>query len=107
LPGLQGIGHVIADAAYDADLQRIFIADDLGATAHIKANSSRTKKPTIDRTALQRAASNQILLRQNQTLPKDRPALQENHLSLNGLRLSRLCHDMASINADNTWLMRS
>ncbi len=48
MKGLRGIGHVIADAAYDADPLRIFIADDLGATAQIKANSSRTRKPTID-----------------------------------------------------------
>ncbi len=29
LSGLQGVGHVIADAAYDADPLRAFIADDL------------------------------------------------------------------------------
>ena len=46
--GLQGVGHVIADAAYDADPLRAFIAHDLGATAHIKANPSRTDKPPID-----------------------------------------------------------
>src|SRR3546814_3910649 len=40
--------HVIADAAYDADPLRAFIADDLGATAQIKANPSRTAKPPID-----------------------------------------------------------
>ena len=34
LAGLQGVGHVIAD--------------DLGATAQIKANPSRTRKPSID-----------------------------------------------------------
>jgi transposase len=48
LKGLKGVGHVIADAAYDADPLRTLIADDLGATAHIKANPSRTRKPTID-----------------------------------------------------------
>lgn len=40
LAGLKGVGHVIADAAYDADPLRAFIADYLGATAHIKANPS-------------------------------------------------------------------
>ena len=40
--------HVIADAAYDADPPRAFIANDLGATAQIKANPSRTSKPPID-----------------------------------------------------------
>lgn len=48
LSGLPGVGHVIADAAYDADPLRTFIADELGATAQIKANSSRTQKPPID-----------------------------------------------------------
>jgi transposase len=48
LTGLKGVGHVIADAAYDADPLRVFIADSLGATAHIKANPSRTGKPPID-----------------------------------------------------------
>ena len=45
---MKGVGHVIADAAYDADPLRVFIADSLGATAHIKANPSRTGKPPID-----------------------------------------------------------
>lgn len=48
LAGLQGGGHVIADATYDVDPLRAFIADDLGVTAQIKANPSRTKKPPID-----------------------------------------------------------
>jgi transposase len=46
--GWQGVGHVIADAAYDADPLRAFIADELKATAQIKANPSRTGKPPID-----------------------------------------------------------
>ena len=48
LSGLKGVGHVIADAAYDADPLRAFIADDLGATAQIKANPSRSIPPPID-----------------------------------------------------------
>ena len=48
LAGLRGVGHVIADAAYDADPLRAFIADDLGATAQIKANPGRAKTPPID-----------------------------------------------------------
>ncbi|MBB4611545.1 transposase [Sphingomonas yabuuchiae] len=47
LAGLNGVGHVIVDAAYDADHLRTFIADDLGATAQIKSNPSRTAKPPI------------------------------------------------------------
>ena len=45
---MQGVGDVIADAAYDADPLRTFIADDLGATAQIKANSRRAITPPID-----------------------------------------------------------
>ena len=48
LSGLQGVGHVIADAAYDADPLRAFIAHDLGACAQIKANPTRTNKPPTD-----------------------------------------------------------
>lgn len=48
LTGLRGVGHVIADAACDADPLRAFVADNLGATAHIKANPRRTTTPPID-----------------------------------------------------------
>lgn len=48
LAGLNGVGHVIADAAYDAGPLREFITDALGATAQIKANPSRACAPTID-----------------------------------------------------------
>ena len=48
LTGLLGVGHVIADAAYDADPLRAFIADDLKAAAQIKTNPSRTSKPPVD-----------------------------------------------------------
>lgn len=48
LSGLKGVGHVIADAAYDAGPLRAFIASDLGASVHIKANPGRSAKPLID-----------------------------------------------------------
>ena len=38
----------MADAAYDADHLRQFIADDLGATPQIKQNPTRTVKQPID-----------------------------------------------------------
>jgi transposase len=38
----------MADAAYDADHLRQFIADDLGATAQVKQNQSRTARQPID-----------------------------------------------------------
>ena len=47
--GLEGVGHVIADAGYDADHLRAFIADDLGATAQIRQNPSRSGTKAIDR----------------------------------------------------------
>jgi transposase len=48
LEGLTGIGHVIADAAYDADHFRDFIADSLIASAQIKQNPSRSGSRNID-----------------------------------------------------------
>lgn len=48
LSGLRNVGHVIADAAYDADRLRTFIANDLGATAQIKANPTRKRVSPID-----------------------------------------------------------
>ncbi len=101
LAGLKGVGHVIADAGYDADPLRAFIADDLGATAHIKATPSRTAKPPHRLAALQGAPSGRMLLQQAQTLPTHRLALRENHLCLHGLRPSRLRHDLATLNADS------
>ena len=43
-----GVGHVMADAAYDADHLRRFIVDDLGATAQIKQNPTRSTTQPID-----------------------------------------------------------
>ncbi len=43
-----GVGHVIVDAAYDADHLRAFIADELGAEAHIKRNPTRREDRPID-----------------------------------------------------------
>ena len=48
MSGLQGVGHVIADAACDDDPLRAFIAQDLGATAQIKPDPSRSASPPID-----------------------------------------------------------
>ncbi len=48
IEGLKGVGQVIADAGYDADHLRTFIADDLGATAQIKQNPSRSGTKAID-----------------------------------------------------------
>lgn len=46
--GLNGIGHVIADAAYAPGTLRGIIAHDLGAEAHIQVNPSRAIKPFLD-----------------------------------------------------------
>lgn len=48
IEGLTGVGHVIMDAGYDADHLRLFIADELGATAQIKQNPSRSGSKNID-----------------------------------------------------------
>ena len=48
LRGLKGVGHVIADAAYDADPLRAFIVADLKAKPQIKPNPSRATKPEFD-----------------------------------------------------------
>ena len=45
---MEGVGHVIADAGYDADHLRDFIADDLGATAQIKQNPTRSGAKPVD-----------------------------------------------------------
>ena len=48
IEGLNGVGHVIADAAYDADHLRAFIRCDLGADAQIKQNPTRASIQPID-----------------------------------------------------------
>jgi len=48
LEGLEGVGHVIADAGYDADHLRFFIAGELGAVAQIKQNPTRSGSKLID-----------------------------------------------------------
>jgi transposase len=45
---LEGVDHVIADAAYDADPLRRFIADDLGAKPQIKQNPTRAQRQPIN-----------------------------------------------------------
>ena len=48
IDGLPGIGHVIADAAYDADHLRRKIETELGARAQIQLNPTRTVRPPLD-----------------------------------------------------------
>jgi transposase len=48
IEGLHGVGHVIMDAAYDADPLRAFIANDLCAKAQIKRNTHRLEDRPID-----------------------------------------------------------
>lgn len=48
IEGLPGVRHVIADAAYDADHLRAYIAGGLGANAHIKQNPTRVTRYPID-----------------------------------------------------------
>jgi len=81
------------------DPLRVFIADDLGATAQIKANPAEPESRNR-LAALQGASSGRMLIQQAQALPTHRPALRENRYRLHGLRPSRLCHDLATVNAD-------
>lgn len=60
LTGLKGVDHVIADAGYDADPLRAFIANDLSVTAQIKANPSRTAPHRM--ATLQGTLSGRLLL---------------------------------------------
>ena len=46
--GRRGVRHVIADAGHDPDPLRRLIADELGATAQIKPNPTRSGRPPID-----------------------------------------------------------
>ncbi len=48
IEGLKGVGHVIMDAACDADHLRTVIANDLGARAQIKQNPTRSVRHPID-----------------------------------------------------------
>ena len=48
IDALEGVGHVIADAAYDSGALRAKIEAELGAEAQIQANPSRAIKPPLD-----------------------------------------------------------
>ena len=101
LSGLQGVGHVIADAAYDADPLRAFIADDLGATAQIKANPSRSIPPPINWRLYKER--HQVECFFNKLKRFRRIALmRKDHFRLHGLRPSRVRHDLATVNADSS-----
>src|SRR3546814_14241559 len=47
LAGLKRVGHVIDDAAYDADPLRAFIAADHGANAPLKANPRKSEERMV------------------------------------------------------------
>ena len=47
---MSGARHVMADAAYETDYQRDFIAEGLGATARIKQKPIRPARKTLGRT---------------------------------------------------------
>jgi putative transposase len=49
IEGFDGVGHVIADAAYDADHFRRLIRDNLDAEAQIPSNPSRAGALPLDR----------------------------------------------------------
>ena len=45
---MEGVGNVVADAAYDADHLRDLITQDLKARAHIKRNPTRREDRPIN-----------------------------------------------------------
>ena len=93
------MGHVIADAAYDADPLRAFITDELGAAAQIKANPSRT----MSRTSTGGCTGSVIKSSASSTSSSGsahRPALRENTSSLHGLCAPCLRYDLVALNAD-------
>lgn len=100
LTGLKGAGHVIADAACDADPLRTFIADVLGATAQIKVNPSRIGKPPTDWRLCKERHPSRVHLQQAQAFPPHRPALRNDDPRRHGRRPSRLRHDLDTLNAD-------
>jgi transposase len=102
IAGLEGVGHVIADAAYDADPLRRFIADDLGATPQIKQNPTRTERPPIDwalykERHLVECFFNRIKRFRRIALRCD-PAMREDRRVLSSLRRPRLRYGMVGLN---------
>jgi transposase len=83
---------------YDADHLRTFIADDLGATAQIKQNPSRSGTKAID-WALYKER-NLVERFFNQIKRFRRIALREDHRLLHRLRRARMRDGVARLNED-------
>lgn len=98
IEGLEGVGHVIADAAHDADHLREFITDTLGSTAQFKQNPTRSGARPIDWTLYKERHLR--MFQPPQMFPPDLPALRENGRFLPKLRRTRMCDGMARLNED-------
>ncbi|AIJ73558.1 transposase DDE domain protein [Brucella pinnipedialis] len=100
LSGLEGVGHVIADAAYDADHLRAFIASNLKATAQIKVNPTRSSVPTIDWRLYKERHQIECFFNKLKTLSSYCAAMRENIDRIHGFRPSRMRYDLVTLNAD-------
>lgn len=100
---MKGVGHVIADAAYDADPLRSFIADDLGATAHIKANPSRTAKPAIDWHLYKEHHQVECFFNRLKRFCRIALRCEKTISAFMGFVPSCMRHDLVKMYADNAW----
>ena len=102
MSGLEGVGHVIADAAYDADPLRTFIADDLGATAQIKANPRRAITPPIDWSLYKERHQVECFFNKLKRFRRIALRCKKSSHGLHGFRPSRMRDDLDTVNADST-----
>jgi len=90
----------MADAAYDADHLRDFIARDLQAAAHIKRNPTRNTDRPISWALYKERQTVECFFQSDQTVPPDCAALRENRFIFPCLRFPGLRNGMASLNED-------
>ena len=96
IDALKRVGHVIADAAYDAGALRQKIEGELRAQAHIQANPSRAIKPPLDPDLYAERHKVENFFQRIKRFR--RIAFQsEQRLVISKLRCSRLRHDMACL----------
>ncbi len=100
IEGLTGVGHVMADAAYDADHLRQFIVDDLGGNGANQAKPVSHCQGTHRLGALQGEAFGGVFLQSDQKVPPYCPALRKDSIALPRLCFLSLCYGLAGLNED-------
>ena len=100
IEGLEGVGHVIADAAYDAGHLRALIETGLGAEAHIQANPSRAIKPPLDPDLYAERHKVENFFQRIKRFRRIALRCEKDPHRVHGLRLPRLRHRLAQMNAD-------